>query len=287
MSAETAEMEIETEPQATPETPTEPSADVAETPSEGGEQPAPEAAQADDVEISIGDSPTPKEEPAPEWVKDLRRKAREDARRIKELEARLSVTAPQAEAVPQLGVKPTLKDHDYDDEKFEAALDAWHEQRRKVEAAKATAEAKAQEERKAWQTKLNAYSEAKTKLGVSDYDDAEAVVQDTLSVTQQSIMLAGCDNPALVAYALGKAPAKAKELAAMTDPVKFAFALAKLESQIKMTKKSPPPAEKGITGTARATGTDSTLEKLRAEAERTGDYSKVVAHKRSQQSKGK
>jgi hypothetical protein len=287
MSAEVAE-EIATETQAEPETPTEPSANEAETPTEGGEQQATEATP-DDVEITIGDSPAPKEEPAPEWVKDLRRKAREDARRIKELEAEREAlkATTAATAVPTLGKKPTLDDHDYDAEKFEAALEGWHEQKRKVEAAKANAEAKAQEERKGWQAKLAAYSEAKTKLGVSDYDDAEAVVQDTLSVAQQSILLAGCENPALVAYALGKAPAKAKELAAMTDPVKFAFALAKLESQIKMTKKSPPPAEKPITGTARATGTDSTLEKLRQEAERTGDYSKVVAHKRSQQSKGK
>ena len=286
MSAEVAE-EIATETQAEPETPTEPTASEAETPPEGGEQQATEATP-DDVEITIGDSPTPKEEPAPEWVKELRRKAREDARRIKELEAeREALKATAAPAVPTLGKKPTLDDHDYDAEKFEAALEGWHEQKRKVEAAKANAEAKAQEERKGWQAKLAAYSEAKTKLGVSDYDDAEAVVQDTLSVAQQSILLAGCENPALVAYALGKAPAKAKELAAMTDPVKFAFALAKLESQIKMTKKSPPPSEKPITGTARATGTDSTLEKLRQEAERTGDYSKVVAHKRSQQSKGK
>jgi hypothetical protein len=279
MSDSTAEEHVEVTETPANE-PTEPSADSAETPPEGGEQQASEApAQSDDVEISIGDTPTPKEEPAPEWVKELRRKAREDARRIKELEARIAVQAPPAEAAPTLGPKPTLKDHDYDDEKFEAALDAWHEQRRKVEAAKATAEAKAQEERKAWQQKLTAYSEAKTKLGVPDYDDAEAVVQDTLSVAQQSILLAGCENPALVAYALGKAPAKAKELASLTDPVKFAFALAKLESQIKMTKKSPPPAEKSITGTGRASGTDSTLEKLRAEAERTGDYSKVVAYK--------
>jgi hypothetical protein len=286
MSDNTAEENVNVTEQPEANEPTEPSAE-AETPAEGGEQQATEApAQSDDVEISIGDSPAPKEEPAPEWVKELRRKAREDARRIKELEARIAVQAPAAEAAPTLGPKPTLKDHDYDDEKFEQALDAWHEQRRRVEAAKANAEAKAQEERKAWQGKLNAYSEAKTKLGVSDYDDAEAVVQDTLSVAQQSILLAGCDNPALVAYALGKAPAKAKEIAAMTDPVKFAFALAKLESQIKMTKKSPPPAEKPITGTARASGTDSTLDKLRQEAERTGDYSKVVAYKRNQQ-KGK
>ena len=47
-------------------------------------------------------------------------------------------------------------------------------------------------------------------------------------------------------YALGKNPKKAKELGEITDPVKFAFAVAKLETQLTVTsrKQVPPPEKK-------------------------------------------
>ena len=112
-----------------------------------------------------------------------------------------------------------------------------------------------------------------------DYDDAEHQVMEALSQTQQAVVLQGSDNPALVVYALGKNPKRAKELAAVTDPVKFAFAVAKLEAQLKVQPRSKPPApERGVpSGTAPVSGaSDATLERLRAEAERTGDYTKVV-----------
>ena len=100
-------------------------------------------------------------------------------------------------------------------------------------------------------------------------------------------MLQGADNPALVIYALGKNPKKAKELAAITDPVKFAFAVAKLESQLKVTnRKAPPPPEKTMRGTGPGSGAvDSTLERLREEAARTGDMTKVIRYKAEQRRK--
>ena len=83
-------------------------------------------------------------------------------------------------------------------------------------------------------------------------------------------------------YALGKNPTKAKELSAINDPVKFAFAVAKLETQLKVTnRKAAPPPESTVRGTGRVSGAvDSTLERLRADAEKTGDYSKVMQYKR-------
>ena len=130
--------------------------------------------------------------------------------------------------------------------------------------------------------KLNSYSKAKTELKVKDFDDAEATVQETLNSTQQGIILQGAENPALLVYALGKNPKKAKELASITDPVKYAFAVAKLETQLKVTnRKAAPPPEKTVRGTGPVSGTvDSQLERLRADAEKTGDYSKVMAYKR-------
>jgi hypothetical protein len=91
------------------------------------------------------------------------------------------------------------------------------------------------------------------------------------------------DNPALVIYALGKNPAKAKELAAVTSLSRFAVLAGRLETEVKTSKRaSKPQPETSITGLAPGgiTGSDATLERLRAEAMRTGDLSKVTAYKR-------
>lgn len=293
MSAETAEVtpdvEEQEQQQTEAETPTETSpSENGETPSEGGDQQAPEAEakppEPDDVEITIGDSPVPKAEPAPEWVRELRKQHREAQRRIKELEAeRAALKSAPEPAVPTLGKEPTLADVDYDEDKFKQAVFDWHDRKRKIEDAKARAEAESRKQQEAWQKRLSAYSEGKAKLALPDFDEAEAVVQDSLSQTQQSILLHGCENAALVVAALGKAPAKAKELGAITDPVSFAFAVAKLESQIKMTSKSkptPPPPEKKIASGSRPASTDKTLDGLYEEAMRTGDMSKVLKYQR-------
>jgi hypothetical protein len=123
---------------------------------------------------------------------------------------------------------------------------------------------------------------------VPDFQDAEETVLETLNVTQQGIILQGAQNPAVVVYALGKNPKKAKELGEITDPVKFAFAVAKLETQLTVTsRKQAPPPEKKINGNGSLDSSNGQLERLREEAARTGDMTKVVAFKRqlkSQQS---
>ena len=122
-------------------------------------------------------------------------------------------------------------------------------------------------------------------MRVRDYEDAESTTQEALSEVQQGILLQGADNPALVVYAIGKNPKRAKELAAISDPVKFAFAVAKLEKELKVTtRKPPPPPESPVKSSGRTAGTvDNQLDRLRAEALKTGDLSKVLAYKRAKQ----
>lgn len=243
----------------------------------------PEAAE-EEVVVSIGEEPPPPEEQtrAPEWVRELRKSHRELQRRNRELEEKVKTVA--VEQKPQVGKKPTLEDLDYDAERYEAALQSWYEQKRRADDAEAKAREAAAAQERAWQAKLDAYGKAKAELKVRDFEDAESFAQETFSVTQQGVMLQGAENPALVIYALGKNPAKAKELSSISDPVKFAFAVAKLEAQLKVTpRKAPPPPERAVRGTAPVSGTvDSTLERLREEAARTGDMSKVMAYRRQQ-----
>ena len=254
-----------------------------DTPDLSPQADAPEAAAPDEVTVSIGDESPPAEDEeraAPEWVRDLRKQHRELQRKVREYEQAQAKAATVAAPVGQvLPPKPKLEDHDYDTDRYETALETWYKQRDSLERAKRDAERKAEEERTAWQAKLDAYGKAKGELKVRDYDEAEHQVMEVLSQTQQAVVLQGSENPALVVYALGKNPKRAKELAAVTDPVKFAFAVARLEAQLKVQPRSKPPApEKGVpAGTAPVSGaSDQTLERLRAEAERTGDYTKVV-----------
>lgn len=239
--------------------------------------------EPEEITVMIGDEPVEEEsQPAPDWVRELRKKNREDQKRIRELEARLAQQqAPQATAAP--GKKPELEDFDYDTAKYEASLADWFDKKRRYEEQVSLAQRQEQEVQEAWQNKLQNYAQARTSLKVKDFEDAESTVAEMLNVTQQGVVIQGAENPALVIYALGKNPKKAKELASIDDPVKFAFAIAKLETQLKVTgKKMPPPPEKTVGGgTAPIRGAvDSTLERLRVDAERTGDYSKVYAYKK-------
>lgn len=246
---------------------TEASEEVTETPDDG-------------VIVTIGDEEPPKEEAhAPEWVRELRKNYREAQKELRELKARQQVQPD----VPQLGKKPTLEDFDYDTDKFEQSLVQWHEKKRHVDKMAEDKAKAAEQQQKAWEERLQGYTSQKQALKVPDFDDAESLAQETFNQTQQGVILQGADNPALLVYALGKNPAKAKELAAITDPVKFSFAVAKLETQLKTTPRKPAAApERTLSGTAPVSGAVSNrLEALKSKAEKSGDYSEYLAAKRA------
>lgn len=229
-----------------------------------------------EVTIQIGNEKPPAEEKAPGWVREVRQKNRELARENAEL--RKKVDGQQTVSV---GKEPTLEEFDYDADKFKSAYAAWLQKKNRADADAQKLVEVQKTEQVAWQGKLDAYGTAKSAIKVPDIDEAEALVQETLSEKQQAIILKGAKNPALLVYALGKNPAKVKELAGISDLVEFAFAVANVESQLKITKKPAPPApEKKVEGTGSKSGSvDSTLDRLRADAEKTGDYTKVHAHK--------
>ena len=264
---DTAELEQPVEDAPEPEQTPEPEAPAAEA-----EQPAEE-----EIVVQIGDEEPEQQERAPEWVRELRRQHRELQKQNRELQAKLQTVAPAQQVT--LGAKPTLESADYDTARYEQQLEAWYARKREVEAQERQAREVQEQHTRAWQEKLEGYAKAKTELKVKDYDDAEAIVQQALNTVQQGVILQGAENPALVVYALGRNPKKAKELAAIQDPVKFAFAVAKLEKDMKVTNRKPPAPESTIRSGAPASANDSTLERLRAEAERTGNYSKVVQYK--------
>ncbi len=257
-----------------------------------------EEEEAPALVVQIGDEPpeviddeffdeTGKKKPLPPWVVDMRREYRERDKKIKELERKLGEREPAGEQPAKLGAKPTRADCDFDDDEYDRRLEKWYEDKRAVDAAETEREQQAKTQQDAWQSKLSRYGEAKQTLGANDYEDAETLVTDTLSVTQQGIIVQGAENAALVTYALGKNPTRAKELAKITDPIEFAFAVAKLEAQLKVTNRNsaPPPEKVTRAATGGSMGGDATLEKLRSDAAKTGDYSKVAAYKREKKAK--
>lgn len=255
-------------------------------------EPAPDAAaQADEeVVITFGDEAPPASnddeidgKPAPTFVRELRKAHREQAKRIRELEqekaAREAAAAPAAQTV---GEKPTLEGCEFDPDRFETELTSWHERKRKADDAAAAVRQEQEAQQAAFQQRLTSYQAAGAALKVSDFADAEAAVKDVLNQTQLGIIVGGADNPAQLVYALGKSPTKVKELAAIKDPVKYVFAVAKLETQLKVQpRKAPPAPERVVRGNAgAATGVDNTLARLQAEADKSGDRSAVAKYLR-------
>jgi hypothetical protein len=254
------------------------------------EQVAPEAEEVaavdgddqDELVVTFGEEPPPpvdEEKAAPEWVRNLRKENREAKRKIKELESKLVAPAPEAQ---KLGPKPTLEGAEYDADRFERELLQWNEAKRKHEADQAALRAEQEAQDKVWQDRVQSYQGAKASLKVRDFDDAEDTVKEALTITQQGIILQGAKDPALLVYALGKSPEKAKELAAIKDPVQFTFAVARMEMTVKATPRKPASTpETTVTGNGRPSGAMGVdMEKLRQQSEKTGNWDDYFAAKR-------
>lgn len=268
--------------------------EIIENPEISEEEAPEEAREEEDVEeedddriVTIGDEEPSEEESeeeesqeTPGWVKKVRKVNREQEREIKRLKKQLEEVNKPQEKPLELGPKPTLESSGFDDRKFEQDLINYHERKRKVEEQQKAKEKEIENQQKAWQEKQERYVSLKKDHGFKDFQDAEETVSDIFNHVQQGIIVQGADDPALVVYALGKNPKKLEELAKINDPVIFAFKVAKLEAQLRVTNKKAPAPEKRVSGGKTGAGsTDRTLDRLREEADRTGDYTKVRAYK--------
>jgi hypothetical protein len=258
------------------------------------DQPADEGGDADDqqddqeeLEITFGDEAAPA---SGEAETGLARHLREEIRRRDKEIADLRKAQPAPQKI-EVGPRPTMdrSDIDYDEEKFVAELEAWNARKAQAEQAESQAERQQREANEAWQNELRQHEAKRSALKFPDAQDAEEVAVTALDQVQQAVIVKVADNSALVLYALGKNPAKLGQLSQIKDPLKLAAAVAKLEGTLKVTarRKAPEP-EEIASGSARVTqGKDPVLERLEKEAARTGDRSRVIAHKASQRTSGK
>ena len=244
--------------------------------------------------VKIGDDDPEDDETdrAPEWVRNMRRENRELKKKLREQEK-----ADEPGAV-ELREKPTLAGHDYSTEDFEADLAKWYEEKREHDRRQEETQKVIEENNKRWQRKLETYDEGKATLKADDFDDVEDAVREMfdkpfagLPPTQDmrfNMIRQGAENAPLLIYALGKNPKKAAELAKINDPVEFAFAVAKVEASVQIGRRPKTSPERKNEGGGKGTGagsTDNKLERLRAKAAETGDFTEVNRYKRKLKAK--
>jgi len=217
-------------------------------------------------------------------IRRLRERNRELNRELSE--ARKSDTQRQE---AEIGPKPTLADHDYDEDKYDEALEAWKDRKRRIEEVTTSREAETQRAEREWQRDMEGYQAKRDALGLSDFEDAAEIVKGALSLPQQATIIKAANNPAAFVYGLARSDARLAEVAKIHDPIKLAAAIARMEGGLKVVKrrKAPPP-DRPAKGSSRLPGgTDKTLEKLEAEAQKTGNRTAVIAYKKKLASRDK
>lgn len=222
--------------------------------------------QPEEYSLRVGDEEIPLTEedddhvdgqPAPQWVKDLRKNNREKDKELRELRRQLEqVQSRPAEQQPQqqtdaIPPKPTLESCEYDEAAFEQAMTDWHEKKSRAEQQKQQQERQQQENIQKFQQRLQKHQERATKLPVKDYRETEEIVRRELPVIQQEILIHAADEGSeLIAYALGKNPQLRQRVAAETDPIRAAFLLGQISKQVSLAPKpkkaiKPEPEVRG------------------------------------------
>lgn len=250
-----------------------------------GQQAEPEAPEGDDDEVLIGfegeGAPAQGEEQDSSAIRRLRE---ENRRKDAELRA-LRANQPQPQVI-EVGEKPTLQSCDYDEERFETELDGWKDRTAKKAQAEVAAQRTQAAQQEAWNKELAEVETQKSQLKVKDYDQAAEIVQSTFDLQQQALIVRASVNKARMVYALGKSPAKAAELAKITDPVKFIAEVARMEGKVTVQRKSAPPPEQIVRGSAQLSKqVDKEDQRLSAEAEKTGNYTRLFAYRQKQRSR--
>lgn len=216
--------------------------------------------------------------PAPAWVKDVRKTNRALSKELRELKAKLAAGQVASE-VSDIGKEPELSDKEieFDTDKFKVKHREWLEKRLRSEAKQREAEAAEKKQADAWSATLAGHEKRKVSLKAEDYDEAETIVLDSLSQSQQALLIkATGDKSAAMVYAIGKRPKLAAELAKIEDPVDFVVKIVELKGKVTVAKKpaGPPPPERSVRTSSPSGGIDATADRILAECAKTGDMTK-------------
>lgn len=183
-------------------------------------------------------------------IKQLREKAKIDAREKRDQAA--EIARLRGQTAPVRTKKPDLYDDcEGDIDKYDAASDAWKANEAAVaEYEKAPAARQNEGALEFEQTRL-AYKANAAKLGKPDFADAEAKVIADLDMGQQSTILIAAKNPAQFIYALGRSPNRLAQLSLITNPIKLAAEVARIEGARTVPRKEPANIDTPLRGSAR------------------------------------
>lgn len=232
--------------------------DQAETEKEVSTESEQAEEQPDEYSLRIGDEEIQLTEedddhvdgqPAPQWVKDLRKNNREKDKELRELRRELEqVKSKPAEQQPlqQVDVippKPTLESCDYDEVAFEQAVTDWHEKKSRAEQSKQQQLRQQQEYQQRFQQRVEAHQKRASTLPVKDYQQMEEIVRAEVPDLHKEILIHCADEGSeLIAYGLGKSQQLRQRVAAETDPLRAAFLLGQISKQVSLA----PKAKKAI-----------------------------------------
>ncbi len=221
--------------------------------------------QPEDYSLQIGDeeiSLNPEEDdhidgqPAPQWVKELRKGFKETQKENRELRRQLEqiqskpaeAQQPQSDVIPP---KPTLESCEYDEAAFEQAMTDWHEKKGRAEQIQQQQQRQQQESQQRFQQRVESHKQRAAKLPVKDYQEMEEIVRSEVPDLHKEIIIHCADEGSeLIAYGLGKSQQLRQRVAAETDPIRAAFLLGQISQQVKLAPKpkkaiKPEPEVRG------------------------------------------
>jgi hypothetical protein len=219
--------------------------------------------------------------------KEARQKLREVEARAAQMAAELAARSETESADADPGPMPSLKDSDWDEAEHAKALLQWGEKKRSHDSTLVARRKAAEAEAKEWEATQAAYHD-KRKAYLESHPDrleeGENFVKASFSPVQRAAMVDVLKDAPLMCIALAKNPDRAKSLANIQSMPRFVAELARMEAG--MVKKTPATQpEKKVSSGAPVADNDKTLARLEAEADKSGNRSKIVAYKREQRLK--
>lgn len=229
------------------------------------------------------DSPTSEDSAEHGLVKHLRKTIKEKDRELKELMRQSQKPVEQQPVITQPPRMPKLDDEDigFDEEIYQQRMAKWAEDNGKYQQQEMARKQKEQELQAAYQERLSKYQQRVKALKVPGYQEAEQAVLEEIPIKTQNAILFESEKPEIVVLALGRNAELRKQLAEATNPVAIGRLLERIESKARIMPKAKTTAATTPTVKGSNGAVINNLDKLKAKALETGDWTPYFAAKKA------
>lgn len=297
--------ELETEtPAETPDADVEGAEEDGEAAEGSDEEPEGAGAGAADGKLDFviegeGDEPPADKKSSDKAFGHLRKglaAAQREAAELRQQLADARKQVPDRAGVTDPGPEPTEESCGYDANRLKVEYLEWVKKSAAFDEAKKKEAADAERDRQEWipiQTTARGSRDAIAKQ-TEDFESAEVAFCSVMSPLRQGIIMdLFPERYGELVYVLGRNPDRLKALVEQKNEARFIRELIKLEAKVKpkdKAQKTPTPdkpVQRGSGGGSAPTkpGVDPHLERLRKEAERTNDFTKIREYKDSLRNK--